>query len=528
MTSSDNMPYDAPITRALISVSDKEGLLPFATFLKAQGIEILSTGGTAKFLIHAGIDVTDVSAVTGVPEMLDGRVKTLHPKIHGGLLARRELSEHREQMVEHGIAAIDMLVVNLYPFEQTVARSDDAEEIIENIDIGGPALIRGAAKNFAHVAVVVESCDYAEVMDAMAQHNNAVPYGLKRSLAAKAYAKSASYDSAIALWFAENLARADGENLYEGDGWPEFLLDARKQQVMRYGENPHQLAALYRTRSVFGVASAAQHQGKELSYNNINDTDAAWQLVQEFSAPAVVLIKHANPCGVAIGANAAEAFVRALACDNVSAFGGILATNQTVDKALVEAIGSLFLEVIIAPHIADDARQLLQAKKNLRVLTAPLGIENAMQIKTISGGYLVQTSDDKLMESLHCVSKIAASEQQIADMRFAFAVAKHVKSNAIVIAKDGATLGIGAGQMSRVDSVRVACDKAARAGLTTKGAVLASDAFFPFADNVEVAHAAGVSAVIQPGGSMRDAEVIAAADAVGMVMAFSGMRHFRH
>lgn len=528
MPESKNISQDAPLTRALISVSDKEGLLPFATFLAAQGIEILSTGGTAKFLTHAGIAVIDVSTYTGLAEMLDGRVKTLHPKIHGGLLARRELPEHQEQMAKHNIAPIDLLVVNLYPFEQTIARSDDAQEIIENIDIGGPALIRGAAKNFAHVTVVVESCDYAHVMDAMAQHYNAVPYALKQSLAAKAYARTASYDSAIALWFAAKMVNSDAKKPYAGDGWPEFLLDARKHQVMRYGENPHQKAALYRTRSAYGVAASMQHQGKELSYNNINDTDAAWQLVQEFSTPAVVLIKHANPCGVAIGKTAADAFVRALACDNISAFGGILASNQSVDKALVDAIGSLFLEVIIAPHISDEALFLLQAKKNLRVLTAPLGIEPAMQIKAISGGYLVQSSDDALMDALQCVSKIEADEQQIADMRFAFAVAKHVKSNAIVIAKDGATIGIGAGQMSRVDSVRVACDKAARAGLSTKDAVLASDAFFPFADNVEVAHAAGVSAVIQPGGSMRDADVIAAADEVGMVMAFTGMRHFRH
>lgn len=516
----------SPINRALISVSDKEGLLPFVEFLVARGVEILSTGGTAKFLTHAGIAVTDVSAYTGYAELLDGRVKTLHPKIHGGLLGRRDLATHRKQMQEHGIAPIDLLVVNLYPFEETLARSSDSEEIIENIDIGGPALIRAAAKNFVHVTVVIEALDYTKVMDAMTQHHGAVPLALKRMLAGKAYAKTASYDSAIALWFAQNIY-GKSETL-EQDGWPEFLLDARKQQVMRYGENPHQSAVLYRTRSTFGVASAQQYQGKELSYNNINDTDAAWQLVQEFSAPAVVLIKHANPCGVALGSTAAEAFTRALACDCLSAFGGICATNQTVDAALVQAIGSVFLEVIIAPHYSEEARSLLQQKKNLRVLCAPLGMESPFQIKTISGGYLVQSSDDAVLDSLSIASKLPASEQQLADMHFAFSVAKHVKSNAIVIAKDGATIGIGAGQMSRVDSVRIACDKAARAGLPTEGAVLASDAFFPFADNVEVAHSAGIAAVVQPGGSVRDAEVIAAADKAGMVMAFTGMRHFRH
>lgn len=505
------------ITRALISVSDKTGVVEFARFLEGKGIEILSTGGTFALLQKEGVRVKEVAEHTGFPEMLDGRVKTLHPKVHGGLLGLRDNAEHQAAMQAHGIAPIDLLVVNLYPFEETLARTDEAHEIIENIDIGGPAMIRAAAKNFAHVCVVVEPGDYGRVQDAIAQ--GGMSLALRRALAGKAYARTSSYDTAIARYFAQT---QEG-----GDGWPAFLLDASKAQVLRYGENPHQQAALYRTRGDAGVAAAVQLQGKELSYNNLNDTDAAWQLVQEFADPAVVLIKHANPCGVALGKDNVEAFGKALACDRTSAFGGILATNRAVDAALVEAIGGLFLEVIIAPEVSAEAQAALQQKKNLRVLVGKAEPKAGWQVKTIGGGYLVQTADEGLFEQLTPVVG-APSAAQMADMRFAFAVAKHVKSNAIVLAKDGATVGIGAGQMSRIDSVKIAVSKAGNAGLSTAGAVLASDAFFPFADNVEAAHGAGVAAVVQPGGSMRDGEVIEAAQKCGLVMVFSGMRHFRH
>ncbi len=508
------------IARALISVTDKTGIVGFAQFLAGRGVEILSTGGTAKLLSDSGVKVKEVSAHTGFPEMLDGRVKTLHPMVHGGLLGLRDNAEHQKAMQAHGIVPIDLVVVNLYAFAQTLARTQDEGEIIENIDIGGPAMIRAAAKNFRHVTVVVDPDDYACVQEAIEKGTLDLAY--RRKLSGKAYARTGAYDTAIARYFAASQ--------HEGDGWPDYLLDGKKAQVLRYGENAHQQAALYRRDVEVGAAAATQLQGKELSYNNLNDTDAAWELVQEFEAPAVVLIKHANPCGVAVGANATDAFTKALACDRVSAYGGILATNQTVDEALVQAIGSLFLEVIIAPDVTEAAKQLLAAKKNLRVLVVPLGRASAMQIKAIGGGYLLQSPDDTLMDeaALKTVTKTDASAAQLADMRFAFAVAKHVKSNAIVLVKDGATVGIGAGQMSRIDSVRIACEKAATAGLSTQGAVLASDAFFPFADNVDAAHKAGVAAVIQPGGSMRDPEVIDAADKYGIAMVFAGTRHFRH
>jgi phosphoribosylaminoimidazolecarboxamide formyltransferase/IMP cyclohydrolase len=508
------------LKRALISVSDKAGIVDFARFLASRGVEILSTGGTAALLKGEGIAVRDVAEVTGFPEMLDGRVKTLHPAIHGGILARRDTPEHMQTIAAHAIAPIDLVVVSLYPFEATVARTEDAETIIENIDIGGPAMIRSAAKNFDAVTVIVDAADYTRVCEAMTAEG-AVPLALRRELAGKAIARTSAYDTAIARWFA-----ASAEN---GDGFADYMLDGEKLASLRYGENPHQAAALYRAGTA-GVANAEQLQGKELSYNNLNDTDAAWALVQEFDRPAVALIKHANPCGVAMGANAAEAFAKALACDPVSAFGGILATNRAVDAALVAAIGSLFLEVIVAPEVTGEARALLAAKKNLRVLVAQQDAGRKLTIKSISGGYLVQTEDAGLYDAaaLKCVTKISVNAAQQTDLQFAFAVAKHVKSNAIVLAKNGATIGIGAGQMSRIDSVKIACEKARVAGLSTRGAVLASDAFFPFADNVEAAHAAGVAAVIQPGGSMRDPEVIAAADAVGLAMLFTGTRHFRH
>ncbi len=506
------------ITRALISVSDKTGLLPFVQFLAGKGVEILSTGGTAQMLRDAGVAVKEVSEHTGFPEMLDGRVKTLHPTVHGGILGRRDVDAHVAAMDAHSIAPIDLVVVNLYPFEATLARGASAEESIENIDIGGPAMVRSAAKNHDSVTIIVDPAAYALVQHEM-EPKGEVGEQVRRRLAAKAFARTASYDAMIAQWMAG----------YGGDGWPAYLLGAEKAQVLRYGENAHQSAALY----VYGggVAGASQLQGKELSYNNLNDTDAAWQLVQEFSVPAVALIKHANPCGVAEGADVTDAFRKALACDPVSAYGGILATNRAVDATLVQAIGSLFLEVIIAPEVTEEAKALLAAKKNLRVLVVTNDAVRPMrEIKTISGGILVQSADDMLMDesALKPVTKAAINAQQLADMRFAFAVAKHVKSNAIVLVKEGATIGIGAGQMSRIDSVRVACDKAAAAGLSTEGSVLASDAFFPFADNVDAAHKAGVSAVIQPGGSMRDPEVIEAAEKYGIAMVFAGTRHFRH
>jgi phosphoribosylaminoimidazolecarboxamide formyltransferase/IMP cyclohydrolase len=512
------------VTRALLSVSDKTGLVEFARTLEARGVELISTGGTATHLRSAGFTVIDVSALTLMPEMLDGRVKTLHPAIHGGLLAQRDLPDHMATLATHGIGLIDILVVTLYPFEQTLASGASRDEIIEQIDIGGPAMIRSAAKNGDHVTVIVDPADYAKV-SASLDEKSTVPHALRRTLAAKAFARTASYDAAIAAW----LAREEADFPF-----PAYLLGATQRQSLRYGENAHQRAAVYHYDT--GIAGAIMHQGKELSYNNFNDSSAAWELVQEFTAPAVALIKHANPCGVAIAGDVVQAFTKALACDPQSAYGGILATNCPLTADLVRALGSLFLEVIIAPEIEAEALTLLAAKKNLRVLSvaqnaatqqSPLA---ALRISSISGGLLLQTRDDTLLgeDALRTVTQRTATPQQLEDLRFAFAVAKHVKSNAIVIAKDGATIGIGAGQMSRIDSVRIACDKARAAGLSTTGAVLASDAFFPFADNVDASHAAGVDAVIQPGGSLRDPEVIAAANAAGMVMVFAGMRHFRH
>jgi phosphoribosylaminoimidazolecarboxamide formyltransferase/IMP cyclohydrolase len=520
-----------PIQRALLSVSDKTGLVDFARFLAGEGVELLSTGGTFKALKDAGIAVREVSDWTGFPEMMDGRVKTLHPKVHGGLLALRNNAEHVASMKVHDIGAIDLLVVNLYPFEATVARGADFATCIENIDIGGPAMIRSAAKNHQHVAVVVDPADYAGVQDAM-RGGDLLPE-FRRKLAAKAYARTGAYDAAISSWFAGQL----------GDTFPERLvLAGERVQVLRYGENPHQQAAFYRNGDKRpGIATATQVQGKELSYNNLNDTDAAFELVAEFTEqPAVAIIKHANPCGVAYAHNLEEAWRRALRCDPVSAFGGIVAVNRTLDGATAKLIAEIFTEVIVAPDADADARAVLAAKKNLRLLLTggmPYAQAAGLVAKTVAGGLLVQTRDNGRVprDDFKVVSKRHPSVMEMADMAFAFTVAKHVKSNTIVYAKGGATVGIGAGQMSRVDSARIAFRKAQDAGRAagldyalTRGSVAASDAFFPFADGLEVVAEAGALAVVQPGGSIRDQEVIDAADKAGLAMCFTGMRHFRH
>ena len=520
----------APIRRALISVSDKTGLLPFAAALAAAGVEILSTGGSAGALRAGGVAVTEVSEHTGFPEILDGRVKTLVPQIHGGLLGRRDSAAHLAQMAEHGIAPIDLLVVNLYPFEATVARGAAAEDCVENIDIGGPALIRAAAKNHDFVTVVIEPAQYQEVLAELAAAGG-TSLGLRRRFAGAAYARTAAYDSAIAAWFA-----AEGQDIFPS----RLSLSGSLRQTLRYGENPHQQAAFYATTARPGVATATQAQGKEVSYNNLNDTDAAYECVAEFDAPTVVIVKHANPCGVASGADLAAAWDAALRCDPVSAFGGIVAVNRTLDRAAAEKIAAIFTEVIIAPDADDAARAVLAKKKNLRLLLAgglPDPAAPGLTYRSVSGGFLAQTRDAGRVAraALRVVTQRAPTEAEWTDLLFAFRVCKHVKSNAIVYAKAGATVGIGAGQMSRVDSARIAAWKSAEAakaaGLDTPlaaGSVVASDAFFPFADGLEAAVAAGATAVIQPGGSIRDAEVIAAADAAGIAMVLTGMRHFRH
>ncbi len=519
------------IRRALVSVSDKTGIPDLGLFLAARGVEVLSTGGTAKVLAGAGVPVVEVAAFTGFPEIMDGRVKTLQPRIHGGLLAIRGHPGHEEAMRAHGIAPIDLLVVNLYPFEATVAQGADIEVAIENIDVGGPAMIRAAAKNHASVTVVVDPADYTRVMEQMRRNGDAVSAELRRELAAKAFARTAAYDAAIAAWFA-GLA---------GESFPErLILAGTRRQLMRYGENPHQGAAFYVTGETRpGVASAEQIQGKELSYNNLNDTDAAYELIAEFDRPAVAVIKHANPCGVAEAEDLAGAWRKALACDPVAAFGGIVAVNRPLDGAAAEEMAKLFLEVIIAPSIAPDARRILGQKKNLRVLVAgdvPDRSAPGLTLKTLAGGFLAQGRDAAGSgSSLAVVTKRAPSNAEMADLLFARRVAKHVKSNAIVFCKEGATVGIGAGQMSRVDAARIAVLKAEDAARAageatprTKGAVVASDAFFPFADGLIACAEAGATAVIQPGGSVKDADVIAAADAHGLAMVFTGLRHFRH
>ena len=522
------------IRRALLSVSDKTGLADFARALAGHGVALVSTGGTAAALKAAGLAVMDVAELTGFPEMMDGRVKTLHPKVHGALLAIRGNAEHYIAASDHAIQPIDLLVVNLYPFEATVAKGAAYDDCVENIDVGGPAMIRGAAKNHESVTVVVEPSDYARVLAEMSGNAGATTLALRREMAAKAYARTAAYDAAISNWFAN-------QNKTDAPEWRAF--GGRLGQALRYGENPHQTAAMYVSDCHrFGVATAKQVQGKELSYNNINDTDAAFELVSEFAAskPAVAIIKHANPCGVAEGATLKEAYHKALACDSVSAFGGIIALNQTLDAAAAEEIGKVFTEVIIAPDATADAKAILAAKKNLRLLlTGGLADPrfSGLAVRSIAGGLLVQSRDKGNIDDLDLkvVTKRQPTARELADLKFEFRVAKHVKSNAIVYVKDGATVGIGAGQMSRVDSARIAAlkaeDAAKAAGLKepmTRGSVVASDAFFPFADGLITAADAGVTAVIQPGGSMRDEEVINEADARGLAMVFTGMRHFRH
>ncbi|MDT8328657.1 MAG: bifunctional phosphoribosylaminoimidazolecarboxamide formyltransferase/IMP cyclohydrolase [Roseovarius sp.] len=525
----------APVTRALLSVSDKTGLVDLGRALAARGIELLSTGGSAKTLREAGLAVRDVAEVTGFPEMMDGRVKTLHPMVHGGLLALRDNDDHKAAMQEHGIGAIDLLVVNLYPFEETVAKGADYETCIENIDIGGPAMIRAAAKNHGFVNVVVDVEDYAPLLAELAAHDGRTSYAFRQRLALTAYARTGAYDAAVSAWMADALAEAAPRRR---------AVAGKLAQILRYGENPHQAAAFYTDGSLRpGVATATQIQGKELSYNNINDTDAAFELVSEFTpdaGPACAIIKHANPCGVARGETLVQAYSRAFDCDRTSAFGGIIALNQPLDGATAEEISQIFTEVVIAPGADADAMSIFAKKKNLRLLVTE-GLADPRQAartwRQVSGGYLVQDKDNGHItaDDLKVVTKRAPSDREMADMLFAWKVAKHVKSNAIVYVKDGATVGVGAGQMSRVDSCRIAArkaqDMAEALGMSTpltQGSVVASDAFFPFADGLLTAAEAGATAVIHPGGSMRDDEVIAAADDAGLAMVLTGMRHFRH
>ena len=530
------MPDDPkPVTRALLSVSDKTGLVDFARALAGRGVALISTGGTRQTLADAGLPVQDISDLTGYPEMMDGRVKTLHPAVHGGLLAVRDNPEHQAAMLAHGIAQIDLLVVNLYPFEATLAEGGSYRQCVENIDIGGPAMIRAAAKNHADVSVVVDVADYDAVLAELAAHGGAVTLSLRRRLAQKAYARTAAYDAAISNWLAAETGepapaiRAVGGTLAE---------------VMRYGENPHQSAAFYRMPERRpGVATTRQVQGKQLSYNNINDTDAAYECVAEFDpsrSAAAVIVKHANPCGVAQGESLLDAYEKALRCDPVSAFGGIVALNRPIDAEAARKIVEIFTEVIIAPDASEEAIAIVGAKKNLRLLLAgelPDPRAPGLSLRTVAGGFLAQSRDNAVVDDmpLKVVTRRAPSNQELADLTFAFRVAKHVKSNAIVYAKDGATVGVGAGQMSRVDSARIAAWKAAEAARTAglpeslaKGSVVASDAFFPFADGLLAAAEAGATAVIQPGGSVRDDEVIKAADEAGLAMVFTGHRHFRH
>ncbi|TPK78054.1 bifunctional phosphoribosylaminoimidazolecarboxamide formyltransferase/IMP cyclohydrolase [Mesorhizobium sp. B2-4-17] len=524
-----------PVRRALLSVFDKTGLIDFARALAAAGVELVSTGGTAKAIAEAGMTVRDVSELTGFPEIMDGRVKTLHPSVHGALLGVRDDPEHAAAMRKYGIEPIDLVVSNLYPFEEVRRSGADYAAIVENVDIGGPAMIRASAKNHAYVAIVTDPSDYASVLNALEMNIGSLSLDFRKKLAAKAFARTASYDAAISGWFAEAL-------VIEHPTWRAF--GGRLAEVMRYGENPHQVAGFYLNGDKRpGVATARQLQGKQLSYNNINDTDAAFELAGEFDparSAAVAIIKHANPCGVAESASLRAAYAKALACDPVSAFGGIVAMNRTLDAEAAEEIVKTFTEVIIAPDATDEAAAIVAAKKNLRLLVTgglPDPRTAGTMVKSVAGGLLVQGRDNAVVDDLELkvVTRRAPTPAEMADLKFAFRVAKHVKSNAIVYARDGATVGIGAGQMSRVDSSRIAArkalDAAETAGLSeplTRGSVVASDAFFPFADGLLSAIEAGATAVIQPGGSMRDDDVIAAADEHGIAMVFTGVRHFRH
>ncbi len=527
---------DVKISRALLSVSDKTGLAELGQALARHGVELVSTGGTAKALRDIGLEVRDISDLTGFPEMMDGRVKTLHPKVHGGLLAVRDDPAHAEAMTAHGIGAIDLVVVNLYPFAQTVACGAGRDEVIENIDIGGPSMVRSAAKNHAYVAIVTDPADYGELIEALDGAGGMTSLDLRRRLAAKAFAATAAYDAMIASWF----AFAD-----QGQLFPDTLpVTMRKSEILRYGENPHQQAALYLPNGPHGrgIAQAEQVQGKALSYNNYNDSDAALELVTEFrdSGPACVIVKHANPSGVALGSTLVEAYQEAFACDTVSAFGGIIAVNAALTAEAAEAMTRIFTEVVIAPAADEAALEIFARKKNLRLLlTGTLGdpARAGLALKSIAGGYLLQSRDNGRIarDDLKVVTRRAPTEQELADCLFAWTVAKHVKSNAIVYARGGTTSGIGAGQMNRLESARIAAwkarDAAEKAGWDeprTIGSAVASDAFFPFADGLLAAVEAGATAVIQPGGSIRDEEVIAAADEAGLAMVFTGMRHFRH
>lgn len=534
---------DVKVKRALLSVSDKTGLAQLGTALAGMGVELVSTGGTAKALRDAGLEVRDISDLTGFPEMMDGRVKTLHPKVHGGLLAVRDDPDHARAMEEHDIGAIDLVVVNLYPFEATVARGAERGEIIENIDIGGPSMVRSSAKNHAYVAIVTDPADYDELL-AELEDGGTTSLTFRKRLAAKAFAATAAYDSMIAQWFAPELHGADQQQFL-----PDMLsLSGRKADELRYGENPHQQAALYLPVGPHaeGIAQAEQVQGKALSYNNYNDADAALELCAEFRGgdpapkPTVVIVKHANPCGVAQAGDLLTAWNDALQCDSVSAFGGIVAVNRTLDGATARAICEIFTEVVVAPDADDDARKVFATKKNLRLLLTgglPDPRRGGLTVKPITGGLLVQGRDNRAItqDELKVVTDREPTEQELKDCLFAWTVARHVKSNAIVYAKGGATAGIGAGQMNRRDSSRIAAMKAAEAAekygwdeARTVGSAVASDAFFPFADGLLAAADAGATAVIQPGGSIRDDEVIAAANEAGLAMVFTGMRHFRH
>ncbi|PPD43166.1 MAG: bifunctional phosphoribosylaminoimidazolecarboxamide formyltransferase/inosine monophosphate cyclohydrolase [Methylocystis sp.] len=530
------MPVDQrKIARALLSVSDKAGLVDFARALAGHGVELVSTGGTRKALADVGLAVKDIADLTQFPEMMDGRLKTLHPKVHGGLLAIRENPEHEAAMLAHDIRPIDLLVVNLYPFEATLAKGGAYEECVENIDIGGPAMIRAASKNHDDVAVVVDPADYAAIAAEMAATGGATLLATRRRLAQKAFARTAAYDAAISNWLAQELGEASP---------PVRAFGGKLSEPMRYGENPHQAAGFYLTGEARpGVATARQAQGKQLSYNNVNDTDAAFECVAEFDparAAAVVIVKHANPCGVAEGASLEAAYLKALRCDPVSAFGGIVALNRKLDAQAAREIVKVFTEVIIAPDAEDEAIEIIGAKKNLRLLLTgglPDPRAHGLAFRSVAGGFLAQSRDSAVVDDmeLKVVTKRAPTAQELADLKFAYRVVKHAKSNAIVYAKDGATVGIGAGQMSRVDSSRIAAHKAGEAAAAAgfaeslaKGSVVASDAFFPFADGLLAAAAAGATAVIQPGGSVKDGDVIAAADEKGLAMVFTGVRHFRH
>lgn len=527
---------DVTIKRALLSVSDKAGLDDLGAKLAKAGVDLVSTGGTAKALRDGGLDVRDVSDVTGFPEMMDGRVKTLHPMVHGGLLAVRDDAEHAAAMETHGIGAIDLVVVNLYPFESTVARGADRDTVIENIDIGGPSMVRSAAKNHRYVTIVTDPADYPELLEELANNNGATTLEFRKRMAAKAFAATAAYDAAISQWF----AYADQQQKFP----PQVSMTRVLSGTLRYGENPHQDAALYLPRGphTSGLPQARQVQGKELSYNNYNDANAAFELAAEFGGqePAVVIVKHANPCGVAQRGTLLEAWNDALACDSVSAFGGIVATNVPLDGPTAEAICEIFTEVVVAPGADDAAKAAFARKKNLRLLLTdglPDPRRAGQTLAIIAGGILVQDRDNGAItaDDLKVVTDRAPTEQELKDCLFAWTVARHVKSNAIVYAKDGATAGIGAGQMNRRDSSRIAAMKAAEAAEKygwaaprTVGSAVASDAFFPFADGLLTAAEAGATAVIQPGGSIRDEEVIAAANEAGLAMVFTGMRHFRH